>query len=269
RLTKELSTKAVLTGEGADELFIGYPHLVGGGLESLLSVPYRLLDSVYAKLPGLKRFKEKRAYGLPFHDALRHAANGEYASWNFQDDSIKYDFLPPSERSKHLQSFNMLNSHLLSLLWRNDRMGMMHGVESRFPFLDERVVQFALNLPYKHKVALVSKFSDIKHPFKSGKHLVRLVASRYLPNQVAFGSKKGFPVEGLQKLEVNNLFFENGYWARSLDLNKSGLNNFFSNLDSYNKALFGMVEIWGKLFIDSNPIDEVRATVLRSFDYKD
>lgn len=268
KLAKHFSTKAVLTGEGADELFVGYPHLVGGGLDSLLSAPYRLLDSIYKRVPGLKRFIAKRLYGLSIHQALRHATDGEYADWSIHDNSKAYEFLAPSERKKHQQTLTMLNSHLLSLLWRNDRMGMMHGVESRFPFLDERVVQFALNLPYKHKVAVVNRFSHIKHPFKSGKHLVRLVADRYLTKQVAYGSKKGFPVDGLNRIKVNTSFFENGFVAHTLQLNRSNLNYFFSNLDDHNKALFGMVEIWGKLFVESKSVEEVDEAVLKSFEYK-
>ncbi|MFM7176056.1 MAG: asparagine synthetase B family protein, partial [Bacteroidota bacterium] len=267
RLTRQLSTKAVLTGEGSDELFIGYPHLVGGSLESILSAPYRLLDSLYTILPGLKRFKEKRTYGLSIHHALRHASDGEYASWSQQGNLGSYDFLSAAERVKQLQSVKMMNSHLLSLLWRNDRMGMMHSIESRFPFLDERVVQFALNLPYKHKVAFVSRLSNVKHPFQSGKHLVRMVASRYLPEKVAFGSKKGFPVEGLHNLEIAPAFFENGFLAAILQLDKSGLNSFFANMDGYNKSLFGMVEIWGKLFVEAKSFSEVNDTVLRDFSY--
>ncbi|MFM8917192.1 MAG: asparagine synthase-related protein, partial [Bacteroidota bacterium] len=217
--------------------------------------------------PGLKRFKEKRTYGLSIHLALRHASDGEYTSWSQQGNLGSYDFLSAAERLKQLQSVKMMNSHLLSLLWRNDRMGMMHSIESRFPFLDERVVQFALNLPYKHKVAFVSRFSNVKHPFQSGKHLVRLVASRYLPEKVAFGSKKGFPVEGLHNLEIAPAFFENGFLAAILQLDKSGLNSFFANMDGYNKSLFGMVEIWGKLFVEAKSFSEVNDIVLGDFSY--
>jgi len=220
KLTRQFSTKAVLTGEGADELFVGYPHLVGGGLETILLSPYRL------------------------------------------------DFLSSDDRDKHLQSLKMMNTHLLSLLWRNDRMGMMHSIESRFPFLDERVVQFALNLPYRHKVALVNRFSNIKHPFQSGKHLVRMVASRYLPKQVAFGSKKGFPVDGLHLLDIAPNFFENGFLAEILQLDKSGLNRFFSSMDGYTKSLFGMVEIWGKLFVEAKSLSEVNNAVFENFSHR-
>ncbi|MEY3343547.1 MAG: hypothetical protein RL090_1231 [Bacteroidota bacterium] len=268
KLTRQFSTKAVLTGEGADELFVGYPHLVGGGLETILLSPYRLLDFIYSVLPGLKRFKEKRSFGVSFHNALRNTSNGEYSGWSNHDDLKAYDFLSSDDRDKHLQSLKMMNTHLLSLLWRNDRMGMMHSIESRFPFLDERVVQFALNLPYRHKVALVNRFSNIKHPFQSGKHLVRMVASRYLPKQVAFGSKKGFPVDGLHLLDIAPNFFENGFLAEILQLDKSGLNRFFSSMDGYTKSLFGMVEIWGKLFVEAKSLSEVNNAVFENFSHR-
>lgn len=268
RLTRQMSTKAVLTGEGADELFIGYPHLVGGGVESLLSLPYRLLDNIYATIPGLRRFKEKKRFGSAMHEVLRHASEGAYTGWMRSEPDGAYSFLSGSEEVKHLQTAVMMKSHLLSLLWRNDRMGMMHSIESRFPFLDERVVQFAMNLPYKHKVAMVSRLTSWKHPFQSGKHLVRLVASRYLPSQIAFGVKKGFPVQGLHLIQMNPSFLTDGFLANTLGLDSAALNRFFKGLDRYHQALFGMVEIWGKLFVEGKPIEEVRQSVLKNFSYK-
>lgn len=265
KLTRHLQTKAVLTGEGADELFVGYPHLVGGSVDSVLSLPYEILDRLYAAVPGLRRFREKKVFGSNILTSLRHTAEGKNASWSFHSSGAGYSFLPASERKKHMQTTEMLNSHLLSLLWRNDRMGMMYSIESRFPFLDERVVRFALNLPYRHKVSIVNHFSSWKHPFHSGKHLVRLVANKYLPGNVAFGQKKGFPVQGINMLQVNHAYFADGFMANILQLNKPGMNRFLSNLDSYHTALFSLVEIWGKLFVDKQDLDDVKSAVLKNF----
>lgn len=267
-LARQMSTKAVLTGEGADELFVGYPHLVGGRVESVLSFPYRLLDMLYSTLPVLKRFKEKKRYGTDLQLALRHASEGMFNSWMESDDEGAYAFLSGKDRVKHLQTAVMMKSHLLSLLWRNDRMGMMHSIESRFPFLDERVVRFAMNLPHRHKVSIVNNFSNWKHPFQSGKHLVRLVASKYLPDQIAFGVKKGFPVQGLHMLNLDHSFFAGGFLAGNLGLDKTGLGRFFNEMDPYHKALLGMVEIWSQLFVEGKSIEEVNKAVLKNFSYK-
>ncbi|MFN5325136.1 MAG: asparagine synthase (glutamine-hydrolyzing) [Bacteroidota bacterium] len=268
RLAQQMSTKAVLTGEGSDELFIGYPHLVGGGVDSLLSAPYRLLDYLYSKLPGFKRFKEKKNFGISLQNMIRNSSEGVFMDWLQLDESDAYSFLSEDERSEHLQTAVMMKSHLLSLLWRNDRMGMMHSIESRFPFLDERVVQFAMNLPHKHKVSFVTNLTSWKHPFQSGKHLVRLVASRYLPSKITFGEKKGFPVQGLHLLSTDHEFFKNGFLASTLGLDTAGLDNFFHGLDNYHRSLFGMVEIWSKLFIEGKSLDEVNNAVLKNFSYK-
>jgi asparagine synthase (glutamine-hydrolysing) len=147
-------------------------------------------------------------------------------------------------------------------------MGMMHSIESRFPFLDERVVQFAMNLPYKHKVAIFGRFTSWKHPFQSGKHLVRLVASRYLPAPIAFGVKKGFPVQGLHLIQMDSSFLSDGFLANILGLDNTALNRFFKGLDRYHQALFGMVEIWGKLFVMGMSQAEVQQSVSKNFSYK-
>ena len=47
-----------------------------------------------------------------------------------------------------------MQTYLVDLLVRQDKMTMAHGVENRVPFLDRRVVDFARTLPAEHLVAL-------------------------------------------------------------------------------------------------------------------
>src|SRR5690606_13894201 len=78
-----------------------------------------------------------------------------------------------AERRAHLACFALAHSHLVSLLHRNDRLGMACGIESRFPFLGGELIRLALNLPARYKLRWVPRLRDARHPFVEDKWLVR------------------------------------------------------------------------------------------------
>ena len=62
-----------------------------------------------------------------------------------------------------------------------DRMTMAHSLESRSPFVDYKVVEYAASIPAKLKL----KGKDLKY-------ILKKVASRYLPNELIYLKKQGF-----------------------------------------------------------------------------
>ena len=66
---------------------------------------------------------------------------------------------------------------------RQDRLCMAHGVENRVPFLDHRLAEFAARLPVSYKI-------------RGGetKYLLKKLMEPYLPRDVIYRTKKGFPV---------------------------------------------------------------------------
>jgi asparagine synthase (glutamine-hydrolysing) len=72
---------------------------------------------------------------------------------------------------------------LVSILHRQDKMSMAASIESRVPFMDYRLVEFANRIPTAHKIRR-----------GSGKALVKEVARRYLPAEVVDRRKSGFGV---------------------------------------------------------------------------
>jgi len=64
-----------------------------------------------------------------------------------------------------------------------DKATMAHALEARTPFLDYRVVEFALNIPARYKIRCLK-----------GKYILRRIASRYLPAAIAWRKKHGFVV---------------------------------------------------------------------------
>jgi asparagine synthase (glutamine-hydrolysing) len=69
------------------------------------------------------------------------------------------------------------------LLMRADKMSMMHGIETRVPYLDHTVAEFALALP-----------TNLKISWSCTKYLLKKVAERYLPKDVVYRKKQGFSV---------------------------------------------------------------------------
>jgi asparagine synthase (glutamine-hydrolysing) len=182
RLAREHGIKVVLTGEGSDELFLGYdlfketmvrlfclrspesrarprlfdrlyPYLNEGGRGGEFWRRYFLdagspSDPLFSHLPRFlltSRIKSfytedvKAALGAfdPLEE-LRASLPSAYSGWS------------PENRAAYLEMSTLLPSYLLSS--QGDRMGMAHGIEGRFPFLDHRLFEFAASLPARSKL---------------------------------------------------------------------------------------------------------------------
>jgi asparagine synthase (glutamine-hydrolysing) len=143
----------------------------------------------------------------------------------------------------------MIDNGLHSLLWRNDRMGMMHSIESRFPFLDDEVMKFGVNLPVKFKIGRTLRFYNWKHPFLVDKAVVRSLAAKYLPMKLVNKRKDGFPMYGQLYLKVDKGFFSNGFWQQEMEMTPQGIEYMCENVEPYLLAKIASVEIWGRLFV--------------------
>lgn len=174
QLAKEMGIKVLLDGQGSDELTAGYNHafyryfadLVRQG--KLLQMDKQLhqyfkgksLGFILSSIPKIKLsvfLPENLLYNLefsfyrfePFNDAFFCQAKQQLQSRKQLLSEIKN--LPTSRLSNFL--YNMMHStSIQTLLHYEDRMAMAHGVESRVPFLDHRLVQLAFALPSAYKV---------------------------------------------------------------------------------------------------------------------
>ena len=132
----------LLTGEGADELFAGYARFATALGDAL---PAGTHDPVDAFIRATQFHSEARLAKLrPTADlapaieqrrAIFHEGGADHLS-----NCVRYE----------------LRTHLVDLLMRQDKMTMAHGVESRVPFLDQHVVEFARALPADQLVAAAS-----------------------------------------------------------------------------------------------------------------
>jgi asparagine synthase (glutamine-hydrolysing) len=129
----------LLSGEGSDELFAGYArfsHTFRGDNGSRRS---GVKDPIDAFIRASQFHSETRL------SKLRPAAN-------LQTAIDKRRALFQEGRADHLSNCVKyeMRSHLVDLLVRQDKMMMAHGVESRVPFLDRPVIEFARALPAEH-----------------------------------------------------------------------------------------------------------------------
>lgn len=193
--------KVVLSGEGADELFGGYPmYLEGGHFQKYSRIPRILRKGVAAiakRLPESvkgKRFAIRGAM-LPYERFMR--ANYVFT----RDERAKFLKNPgtlcdPVEWSKphfnkvaaldeptQLQYVDMQTWMLYDILQKADRMSMANSLELRVPFLDKKMLELAVTLPTKYRIdGNVTKVA------------LRAAALRQLPERTAHKKKLGFPV---------------------------------------------------------------------------
>ncbi len=206
RMSREDVTVA-LSGEGADELFGGYPtYLADGMARQARWIPRSLrrlaLATCQRYLPvsddkisfeyKLKRGIEGSA--LP-PDEAHLFWNGTFSSsqvrelcpWvNGQRLSRHFDKLPDPREIGYLNRYLMADQRYYlpdDILYKVDRMSMAHALEVRPPFLDHRIVEFAASLPESLKIQGLRQ-----------KVLLKALMHGKLPDRITQRRKTGFDI---------------------------------------------------------------------------
>lgn len=197
RVAKDV--KYALIGEGADELFAGYPTYIGAQLAGFYQrFPVRMRawikEAVEAMPPSEKKvsfsFLAKRfVLGQELDGVARHFL------WNsnFPPELMKrlgLDYVEPQcgERADRelldlVQEADFQSSMAESLLAEKDRGSMHSALELRSPFLDVEVMQFAATLPVNQRVRGVTT-----------KVFLKQFAQNYLPKKIVHRRKRGLSV---------------------------------------------------------------------------
>lgn len=262
KLARRMNVKAVLTGEGADELFLGYPQLLTKRFDKFAAFPVNAIKSLYGAFPALKNYLFPNGSATPL-DFINQVVQGFEAARRSEEGSEKFDFLPESQKREQYLTLKMLGDHLATLLHRNDRMGMQASIEARFPFLQEELVKFAINLPAKYKIGASFRFHNYKHPFLIDKWIIREIAKKYLPKRIVNKKKKGFPMTGLKAVRVESEFFRDGWVGGNLSLTNETLRFLVEKQDPYFVGKLASVEIFGRIFGRGESCDQVQSHILR------
>ena len=191
----------VLSGEGADELFAGYPGydepLVVERFSRLVPrmVRQALADS---PLPGrglaarslLALSDRYLGIGMSWRDPERQALYRPEIRQLLHDHRpgrLAADAFVAAQAQGHdwLGSMLQVDREVWladEALLKLDRLTMSFGLEARVPYLDDNVVELADSLPWTYKLQA-----------GQGKWLLRQVARRHLPTEAALRPKRGFP----------------------------------------------------------------------------
>lgn len=207
RLARE-HVKVVLTGEGADELFLGYNRYRVTLWNQRLGWPYWTLmpravrDSVRRSLGGLpkslRRYASRMFLGLEpgvrslflenfavFPDAMRRALVAGSESDRGRDPyrAMLACFAEGQGGLLDRLSRTDLQTYMHELLMKQDQMSMAASIESRVPFLDDAIVEHVAALPGRLKLRGWQT-----------KAVMRAAVAPYIPKAILTRKKMGFPV---------------------------------------------------------------------------
>jgi asparagine synthase (glutamine-hydrolysing) len=231
RLARERVT-VVLTGEGSDETLGGYTRYPWTLLNSRM-------DSVYRSLtpPALRALLRKVINAGPLSAATKRKLEHTFlvrdgASWpSFYFDNF-YSAFSASEQDElltpearrlagdayagsisywdhssgdllHRLLYTDIKTYLVELLMKQDQMSMAASIESRVPFLDHVLVEFAASIPAKYSTRRMA-----------GKCILKLAMADLLPDAIVHRKKMGFPtpwaywLAGPQLEELERLLLE-------------------------------------------------------------
>lgn len=282
--------KVVLTGDGADEVFAGYPYRHGQATGIVNSLPLamrRLLKPIVSLLDPLNTTRStdgslhRRATNL-LRQATSLPSESYIQSFSCYGDAELSELLAP-ERWRVMEetwSSNLLERYYNSLgntdeltrklytdikstlvsemLTKVDRMTMAFGVEARVPFLDHHLVEWAFRVP-----------SEYKFHGSDGKYLVKKAMERHLPNHILYRPKHGFnvPMAGWMQNELRQFVLdtlsEATLKSRGLfraDAVNRLLNRNFDTPDKISNQVIVllMLELWFQQFVDNRHLLSAR-----------
>lgn len=267
----------LLTGEGADELFGGYPrYLIPKIASALHPLPAALrggIGNALALLPSHRLQKLSWALALQNEEILLENSrinSSQQVDAILRDTSDcqtsyrKYILQKAKSNSENWQQqlfYLEIKTYLVSILHRMDKMTMAAKVEGRVPFLDHRIVEWAATLPLHFKM-----------PNLENKAIVKRLGERKLPKEIIYRQKSGFGVP------LDKWFRDPTKLGRYLPLLTNSQSETTEYLDqkvlqlcivqhldgsaNYGELLWMLVnlELWHRIYISGTDPDAIAAT---------
>lgn len=192
--------KVCLQGTGGDELFGGYPWRYYRVFRALDQREF--FNSYYDFWQRL----------VPDEDKISLFQPATYAQVDVQEprrifervftfnDRLRYD-----KPEQHIQNslYFEIKTFLPGLLLVGDKLSMANGLEERFPFLDNELVDFAQKIPVRHKLAELENLKRVdENEFRNkaalyrehrdGKNVLRQAMLDFIPKRIVDRDKQGF-----------------------------------------------------------------------------
>ena len=298
RLARDHGVKVVLTGEGADELFLGYQRYrvtawnarLGRPLWALARQPGRApLKAWVARLPTpVRRYAERTFLALDdgprslffdnfavFPTAMQQSLLADPCAEHVRDPYAAGMQLYEQASGGPLEraSFVDLQTYLVELLMKQDQMSMAASIESRVPFLHHTFVERVVALPTRCKLRGWTT-----------KAVLREAVRGLVPRSILQRRKMGFPTPVGRWLRgpfahlVDDLVLSPRSLSRGLfrpealrqlaNEHRAGANH------GQRLWLLANLELWQRIFIDGEDVSSARistsspAPALRSGAYR-
>jgi asparagine synthase (glutamine-hydrolysing) len=191
--------KVVLSGAGGDELFAGYPWryyraVVNDDFEHYIDKYYGFWQRLIPNADIKRVFKP-----------IWPSVEGVWTRNIFRDVFLQHapSLTRPEDYINHSLYFEA-KTFLHGLLVIEDKLSMAHSLETRVPFLDNDLVDFAMKIPTRLKLGNLteviklnenepgSKTAKYFQKTRDGKLLLRKVMERHIPSAITDREKQGF-----------------------------------------------------------------------------
>lgn len=191
--------KVILAGTGGDELFGGYPWryyraVVNDNFEDYIDKYYKFWQRLIPNQQIQKVFK-------PIWSDVQHIWTRDIFRDVFNTHAGK--LTSPEDYVNHSLYFEA-KTFLHGLLVVEDKLGMAHSLETRVPFLDNDIVDFAMKMPVSLKLGNLqevirlnendpgNKVASYFTKTKDGKLVFRKAMEKYIPKEITELEKQGF-----------------------------------------------------------------------------
>lgn len=189
--------KVVLSGAGGDELFGGYPWRY-----SYSDKPQKFdtfIDEYYLKWQRLLSNTKLKELLDPIWNEIKHVWTRDIFAKVFNNINNNIEEQINVNEGINYSLFLEAKTFLHSLLVVEDKLSMAHGLETRVPFLDNDLVDFALKIPNHLKINNFSSNvneNDLLNKAvirnTQGKYILKKTLKKYLDDQILNNKKQGF-----------------------------------------------------------------------------
>jgi asparagine synthase (glutamine-hydrolysing) len=270
QLVRQNNVKAVLSGEAADEYFLGY-HFFAPNVLSYARPreALRMIKRLLKRAPAADPYQYKGPGYIQAGDAI--SEQGLVQALHNRFEVLRETFAVRDRLPKNsdwntyraaLPSVDSLGYNLRALLHRNDTMGMASSVEARFPFLDTRLARLAINMPLQTKIRFSWKArEDASHYLFQNKWVLRKVGERYLPNELFRRAKRPFPINAYagSRLKIDSQYFSDSAFSEMFDLGRNDTAWMMEKCPHNLKFKLVLFEVWAQLYLKNASCEAVLA----------